>query len=470
MRSKMRSAGERERNRYVERLIDSGCDISLPELTKGGWTKALYSVRDRRGVGVMALATADLSDRQRHALLRFRFAQYLAVGFVDRDVVWRERLEQEPVSDEERDTVNFVAFSSADGRILANLALRSPAEAPPGTTLATRDRPLLPLEEHFGWGALNRLPLLRNLPLDRVRELGRFVKNQRLGSLGELGVRAVAEVGVAAFHTLTGPLCIDVEAIVGEFEDAVARRSLEFFQVPFTMVRGGLPAFESGHFLRPALDGRARYPFAVLVSDLAPMRARLAAVERALSEPDTRTLVELALDGRGSPARSSLAPSGNVAELASTALPQAELSLGARRRARALGDQLRSFQAFAALSDTELTTLRCLLEEVLAAPGEKIIGRGEPSDAMYLIGAGETDIHRGGPLPARTLGPGDCFGEIGLLTGAARSADVIARSAVQLLRLSRETYRRYVHGLPDVDRQLLRLALMRAASQLGTGS
>ena len=32
------------------------------------------------------------------------------------------------------------------------------------------------------------------------------------------------------------------------------------------MVRGGLPAFEPGHFLRPALDGRIRFPFAGLVS------------------------------------------------------------------------------------------------------------------------------------------------------------------------------------------------------------
>jgi Cyclic nucleotide-binding domain len=447
-------------DRYVAELVEAGCAVRLPELTRGPWPHALYRIRERRGVGVMALGGDSLSENQRDALLRFRFAQYLDVGFVDAELVHRERLEREPVPPNEPAAVNFVAFSSDDGRILASLSLRAAPDAPPGTTLHTRERPLLPFEEHFGWGALNRLRILPELPLGRIRELGRFVKNRRLGSRAELGARAVVEVCLAAFHSLTGPLRLVVEAFVGEFEDAVARRHLEFLHTPFAMVRGGLPAFEPGHFLRPALDGRARYPFAVLVSDMASMAARLRAVEAALAEPGTHALSALAAANERPGTASSLLPPGGLASLADTPLPQRDLSAAERRRARSLGARLRAFPPLASLSDTECTTLHGLLDELRVRPGTTVVARGERADALYLIERGEARVQ------GATLRRGDCFGEIGLLTGGPRTADVVASTPLRLLRMSRETYHRYLRPLPDVDGALGRLGLMRAAAQL----
>lgn len=448
------------RERYVAELVEAGCALRLPELTRGRWPDALYRLRDRRGVGVLALGGGALSEHQRDALLRFRFAQYLDVGFVDPELVHRERLDKEPAPATEPAAVDFVAFSSEDGRLLASLSLRAAPHAPPGTTLRTPERPLLPFEVHFGWGALNRLRILPDLPLGRIRELCRFVKNRRLGSLGELGTRAVVEVCLAAFHSLTGPLRLDVEAFVGEFEDAVARRHLELLHTPFAMVRGGLPAFEPGHFLSPALDGRARYPFAVLVSDMASMAARLRAVETALAAPGARPLIALAAASERPVGASSLLPSGGLAALADTPLPQGELSASERRRARSLGGRLRRFPPLATLSDSECTTLHGLLDELRVPVGATVVARGEPSDALYLIERGEARVQD------ETLCRGDCFGEIGLLTGGLRTADVVASTPLHLLRLSRAAYRRYLHPLPDVQGALGRLGLMRAAAQL----
>jgi Cyclic nucleotide-binding domain len=446
------------RDRYVAELVEAGCALRLPELTRGRWPDALYRLRDRHGVGVLALGGGALSESQRDALLRFRFAQYLDVGFVDAELVHGERLDKEPAAPTEPAAVDFVAFSSTNGRLLASLSLRAAPDAPPGTTLRTPERPLLPFEEHFGWGALNRLRILPDLPLGRIRELGRFVKNRRLGSLGELGTRAVVEVCLAAFHSLTGPLRLDVEAFVGEFEDAGARRHLELLHTPFAMVRGGLPAFEPGHFLSPALDGRARYPFAVLVSDMASMAARLRAVETALAAPGAHPLMALAKERPVS--ASSLLPSGGLAALADTPLPQGELSASERRRARALGGRLRRFPPLATLSDSECTTLHGLLDELRVPVGATVVARGEPADALYLIERGEVRVH------GETLRRGDCFGEIGLLTGGLRTADVVASTPLHLLRLSRAAYRRYLHPLPDVEGALGRLGLTRAAAQL----
>ena len=455
-----------QRDRYVEELVEAGSSVALPELTRGPWPEAVHRVEDRHGVGVMGLPTDALTEAQREALLRFRFAQYLAVGFVDRDLVYRERLEHEPAGAKEPDTIHLVAFSSDGGRLLAYLALRRAAAAAPGATLRSRERPLLPLEEHFGWGALNRLRLLPDLPLDRVRELGRFVKNQRLGPLAELGSRATIEVSLATVRALTGPLRLEVEAFVGEFEDAVARRNLEFFRTPFVMLRGGLPAFPADHYLRPALDGRARYPFAVLVSDMTSMSGRADAIEAALAKPGMRSLASIARERPSRPIRSSLAPARGGAELANEPSPQPQLSLKARRRARERGEWLRSLAPFASLSETEATTLHRLMREVRAKRGDTVLTRHESSDALYLISRGEAEVLPAAPHPAVTLGPGDVFGEIGVLTGGRRTADVVARTALRLMCLSGATYRRYLGGLAEVDRHLTQLALARVAAQL----
>jgi hypothetical protein len=453
--------------RYLERVVEEGSAIALPELTRGRWPAALYHLRERDGVGALAIPSAELEPEQEQALLRFRFAQYAAAGFIDPELAERSKLTREPLAEPEPDTVNCVAFSSRDGRLLAYLALRSPAAAPAGTTLRSRERPLLPLEEHFGWGALNRLQLIPDVPLDRIRELGRFVKNHRPGGHSELTTRAALEVCVAGFRVLTGPLRNSVDAFVGEFEDVVARRHLEFLRAPFVMLRGGLPAFPADHFLAPALVGRARYPFAGWMSDMPASCPRLSAIEAALATEGDAGLMALAglRDTEADVRRSSLEPPGGVAGLANTPLPQREIALDERLRARARGHRLRGYRALAGLSETEATTLHTLLDEVTVPSGARAVTRGGSSDALYLIDRGRAEVR--GPGGAQALGPGELFGEIGVLTGRPRSADVVARTTLSLLRVGGETFSRYLVSLPDVAAELRRLALCRAAAQLG---
>ena len=456
--------------RYVERLVEEGSAITLPALTRGRLPGALYRLRNREGVGAIAIPNAALAPEQERALREGRWQFALAVGFVDPVLAHRDRMTHEPLSEPEPDTVNCVAFCARDGRLLASVALRAPAPAPAGTTLRTPERPLLPLEEHFGWGALNRLQLLPDVPLDRIRELGRFVKNHRPGEHAPLAARAVLEVCVAGFHVLAGPLRTSVDAFVGEFEDVVARRHLEFLNAPFVMLRGGLPAFSTEHFLAPALDGRARYPFAGWVSDLTVMTRRLEAIEAALARPGDSGLAALArlCDQDGEIPPSSLEPPGGVPGLADTALPQRETTLEERVCARRHGHELRRYRALAGLSETEATTLHTLLDEVTVPSGERAVGRGEHPDALYLIDRGHAEVHAAGGI--KRLGPGELFGEIGVLTRRPRNADVVAGTTLRLLRIGRETFSRYLESLPDVAGELRRLALSRAAAQPGGAS
>jgi CRP-like cAMP-binding protein len=70
---------------------------------------------------------------------------------------------------------------------------------------------------------------------------------------------------------------------------------------------------------------------------------------------------------------------------------------------------------------------------------------GEQGDTAYLIADGELDISVGGRKLA-TLGRGDIVGEIALLRGGPRTADVAALEDARVYALEREAFLEAVGG------------------------
>src|SRR3954453_9585535 len=97
-RHRKADANMEARDRYVQRLIEDGSAIALPELRATSLPDALYRVTDRGGLGAVAVPESALADRQLDALAAFRFAQYMAGGYVEKDVAFRERLDQCPIA------------------------------------------------------------------------------------------------------------------------------------------------------------------------------------------------------------------------------------------------------------------------------------------------------------------------------------------------------------------------------------
>lgn len=84
----------------------------------------------------------------------------------------------------------------------------------------------------------------------------------------------------------------------------------------------------------------------------------------------------------------------------------------------------------------------------LAIPGEKIVRRGEVGDAMYFIVEGAVEVML---TDGRVrLGTGDFFGEMALLTGRRRSADVVALGYTHLASLSRRDFRNILGASQDL--------------------
>ena len=80
------------------------------------------------------------------------------------------------------------------------------------------------------------------------------------------------------------------------------------------------------------------------------------------------------------------------------------------------------------------------LEPVALAAGEVLFRQGDPADSLYFIESGELAVWLELPgqdrVQLRTLGPGQCLGEMALYRREQRGASVEAASAAQLWRLT----------------------------------
>jgi hypothetical protein len=455
---------------YARGLIEAANAIRLPELFAAPHPDALYQLHDRNGVSVVAVRTPGLSEAQLIKLLRYRMAQYLVVHFVNHAQVYAARIEHEPVDLVAPGDVHVIAGNSATGEILCYAVLRDSPQARPGCTMREQDRPLFPAEELYGWGVFNRLRIFPDLPAGKVREIGRFMKNQQLAALDELGARGPIEVGVAMFHILVGPLRMEVDAFIGDIEEGVAGQNLAFFHTPMVVVHSTPPYESEDSYLFLRHQYRTIYPFAALVSDLTdPMRTRLPQIEQALALPGKQgvlALVGLKRDLHAS--RSSLAPPDYLDPLIDSALPQQGIPMHQRRAMLDVGERVRQFPLFSGLSVAEATVLGSFMECIEVPAGEVIVRRWECGDSLYLVEAGEAIVQiarpNGPPVQLGAIQAGDYFGEIALLTGGERTADVVACTPMTLLKLGRDAYVRYLRHVAEVDQNLAHTATRRATA------
>ncbi|HEY3019783.1 MAG TPA: cyclic nucleotide-binding domain-containing protein [Solirubrobacteraceae bacterium] len=98
--------------------------------------------------------------------------------------------------------------------------------------------------------------------------------------------------------------------------------------------------------------------------------------------------------------------------------------------------RLNAIPLFAGLPQEELTRIATFAEERSEPDGRSIVREGDFADRISVIDEGTAEVRRGGKVVAK-LGPGDVFGEIGVLEKTMRNADVVATSPLRLVTLSR---------------------------------
>lgn len=88
-------------------------------------------------------------------------------------------------------------------------------------------------------------------------------------------------------------------------------------------------------------------------------------------------------------------------------------------------------------------------------PGQIIVQQGEAGDRMYLITEGEVEVYQGnsegGKTLLATLGKGEYFGEMALLSKQPRSASVIGRTKGSIVSVKRGDFAALLSYFPDLS-------------------
>lgn len=97
---------------------------------------------------------------------------------------------------------------------------------------------------------------------------------------------------------------------------------------------------------------------------------------------------------------------------------------------------------FRGLPLKDLERLASRAREVSHAPGDEIIREGTRGSSVYLITAGTAEVRRSSAKRRlRTMGPGDFFGELSIVSPSPRSATVIATEPMKMLVLQGHDFR-----------------------------
>jgi CRP/FNR family transcriptional regulator, cyclic AMP receptor protein len=129
---------------------------------------------------------------------------------------------------------------------------------------------------------------------------------------------------------------------------------------------------------------------------------------------------------------------------------------------------VQSIPLFAGLSKDDQKVVAQYADEVDVEPGTVLAQEGRLAYEFFAIKAGTAEVKVGGEHTAE-LGPGDFFGEIGLLGGDRRVASVIASTPMSLVVLTGSQLRAIDRRMPGVAERIRsameqRIAANRAAS------
>jgi CRP/FNR family transcriptional regulator, cyclic AMP receptor protein len=131
--------------------------------------------------------------------------------------------------------------------------------------------------------------------------------------------------------------------------------------------------------------------------------------------------------------------------------------------------EVQSIPLFAGLSKDDQKVVAQYADEVDVPAGKMLAEEGRLAYEFFAIKDGTADVTLGGQHAA-ALGPGDFFGEIGLLAGDRRVASVVATSPMSLVVLTGSQLRAIDSRMPGVAERIRSAMAQRvAANRVASG-
>jgi CRP/FNR family transcriptional regulator, cyclic AMP receptor protein len=110
--------------------------------------------------------------------------------------------------------------------------------------------------------------------------------------------------------------------------------------------------------------------------------------------------------------------------------------------------RLKQIPLFQDVPDDELAQIATFAQEVTVEQGRELVREGDFSYEFMAIEEGDAEVTRHGEHLA-DLGPGDFFGEIGLLEKTLRTATVTAKTPMRLVTLTGWDLKRMERHIPE---------------------
>jgi small-conductance mechanosensitive channel/CRP-like cAMP-binding protein len=128
--------------------------------------------------------------------------------------------------------------------------------------------------------------------------------------------------------------------------------------------------------------------------------------------------------------------------------------------------RLRAVDVLSPVSDAALETIATGTRMHFYSKGEAILRHGTSGDSMFVVHSGTVvvrlpDDSMTGWHQVAQLGPGSVFGEMALLTGEMRAADVVALTDVVSLEIGKESLQPILNSHPDLAGAISRQIIMR---------
>jgi CRP-like cAMP-binding protein len=126
--------------------------------------------------------------------------------------------------------------------------------------------------------------------------------------------------------------------------------------------------------------------------------------------------------------------------------------------------RLKSIPLFSELSDRQRDQVARWADEVDVKAGKHLVDQGRFAYEFFVIEEGTAEVSRDGDH-LTDLGPGDFFGEIGILEDEPRTASVVATSDMTLIVMTDRDFREMTRALPQVAetiKQTMELRLKKA--------
>ncbi len=126
---------------------------------------------------------------------------------------------------------------------------------------------------------------------------------------------------------------------------------------------------------------------------------------------------------------------------------------------------LKSLAMFATFSQDELRMLAPMVTRRRATRGTAVMHEGDAIDALYIVISGRLKVTVGEADGKETilsiLGPGEFFGEMGLIDDRPRSASVVAIEPCELLAVARRAFRKCLVEKPELAMAVMRVLVKR---------